>query len=112
MSSSPSGWVTSTAATTLAPARSTSSASLLSANKQQLNSAYEMQGMKTHFEQAWMYHVLSSRVRPDSNEFGRLMQTEGLRAALAAAGLAVAGDSDPFPGQRIEPRHRCRLHHR
>jgi enoyl-CoA hydratase len=59
------------------------SPSLLSANKQSVNQAFELMGMKTHFEQAWMYHVLSSRVRPDSNEFGRLMQTEGLRAALA-----------------------------
>jgi enoyl-CoA hydratase len=57
--------------------------SLLSANKQSVNQAYEIQGMKQHFEQAWMFHILSAAVRPNSGEFGRLMQTEGLRAALA-----------------------------
>lgn len=57
--------------------------SLLSANKQSVNQAYELMGMKTHLEQAWMFHVLTSSLRPDANEFGRLMQTEGMRAALA-----------------------------
>jgi enoyl-CoA hydratase len=56
--------------------------SLLSANKQSVNQAYEIMGMKTHFEQAWSWHLLSGSVRPGADQFGKLLNSEGLRAAL------------------------------
>lgn len=56
---------------------------LLSANKQQVNQAFEMMGMRTHLAQAWQFHVLSSQVRPGGGEFAQHMREGGLRAALA-----------------------------
>lgn len=55
---------------------------LLSANKQQLNQAYELMGMRTHLANAWQYHVLSGSVRPGSGEFGSILRADGLHAAL------------------------------
>ncbi len=56
--------------------------SLLSANKQSVNQAYEIMGMRTHFDQAWAWHLLSGSVRPNADEFGRRLNESGLKAAL------------------------------
>ncbi|MBC9732339.1 enoyl-CoA hydratase-related protein [Nocardioides marmotae] len=56
---------------------------LLSANKQSVNQAYEIQGMRTHFDQSWSWHQLSGTVRPEADEFARRLQEGGLKAALA-----------------------------
>src|SRR6185437_4353404 len=45
------------------------SPALLSANKQQLNQAYELMGMRTHLQNSWQYHVLSGSVRPEADRF-------------------------------------------
>jgi enoyl-CoA hydratase len=55
---------------------------LLAANKQQLNQAYEFMGMKTHFSQAWSWHLLSSAVRPNYKGFFRVARDQGLKAAF------------------------------
>lgn len=55
---------------------------LLSANKQSVNSAYEMQGIRTHFDQSWIWHQLSGTVRPGASEFAQRLQAGGLKAAL------------------------------
>jgi enoyl-CoA hydratase len=39
-------------------------------------------GMRTHFDQAWSWHLLSGTVRPDAKEFSRLLNESGLKAAL------------------------------
>jgi enoyl-CoA hydratase len=57
-------------------------AALLSANKQQLNEAYDIQGMWTHLNRAWMWHQLSSTARPDADRFARVAREAGLKAAL------------------------------
>ncbi len=57
--------------------------SLLSANKQSLNQAYEIQGIRTHFDQSWSWHQLSGSVRPNADEFGKQARESGLKAALA-----------------------------
>jgi enoyl-CoA hydratase len=71
------------------------SPALLSANKQQVNQAYELMGMRTHLQSSWQYHVLSGSVRPGADRFGSILRSEGLHAALEwrdgqfrAAGLA------------------------
>jgi enoyl-CoA hydratase len=71
------------------------SPALLSANKQQLNQAYELMGMRTHLQNSWQYHVLSGSVRPGADQFGSILRSQGLHAALEwrdgqfrAAGLA------------------------
>jgi enoyl-CoA hydratase len=56
--------------------------SLLSANKQQVNQAFDIMGMRTHFDQAWAWHQLSGSDRPNADEFARRMQRDGLREAL------------------------------
>ncbi|WP_033292202.1 enoyl-CoA hydratase-related protein [Amycolatopsis jejuensis] len=56
--------------------------SLLSANKQSVNQAYDIMGMQTHFGQAWSWHLLSGSIRPDAREFGRILMESGLKAAL------------------------------
>jgi enoyl-CoA hydratase len=56
---------------------------LLSANKQSVNQAYEIQGMRTHFDQSWSWHQFSGTVRPGADEFGRRLQEGGLKSALA-----------------------------
>jgi enoyl-CoA hydratase len=68
---------------------------LLSANKQQVNQAYELMGMRTHLQNSWQYHVLSGAIRPGADRFGSILRSEGLHAALEwrdgqfrAAGLA------------------------
>ena len=55
---------------------------LLSANKQQVNQAYEIQGMRTHLDQAWSFHQLSGAYRPDAGRFGEIMRADGMKAAL------------------------------
>lgn len=55
---------------------------LLSANKQQVNQAYEIQGMRTHLDQAWSFHQLSGSSRPDAARFGEVMRADGMKAAL------------------------------
>jgi enoyl-CoA hydratase len=70
-------------------------AALLSANKQQVNQAYELMGFRTHLQNSWQYHVLSGSIRPGADRFGTILRSEGLHAALEwrdgqfrAAGLA------------------------
>jgi enoyl-CoA hydratase len=70
-------------------------AALLSANKQQVNQAYELMGFRTHLANAWQYHVLSGSIRPGADKFGSILRSDGLHAALEwrdgqfrAAGLA------------------------
>jgi enoyl-CoA hydratase len=70
-------------------------AALLSANKQQVNQAYELMGFRTHLQNSWQYHVLSGSIRPGADRFGSILRSEGLHAALEwrdgqfrAAGLA------------------------
>lgn len=58
-------------------------AALLAANKQSVNQAYEIQGMRTHFDQSWSWHQLSGTVRPGADEFARRLQEGGLKEALA-----------------------------
>jgi enoyl-CoA hydratase len=55
---------------------------LLSANKQQLNQAYELGGFRTHLQNSWQYHVLSGSIRPGSDQFGTILREQGLHAAL------------------------------
>jgi enoyl-CoA hydratase len=55
---------------------------LLSANKQQLNQAYELMGFRTHLQNSWQYHVLSGSVRPGADRFGSILRADGLHAAL------------------------------
>jgi len=57
-------------------------AGLLAANKQQVNQAYELMGMRTHFAQAWSWHHLSGAVRPNAGAFFAKAQEDGLKAAL------------------------------
>jgi enoyl-CoA hydratase len=56
--------------------------SLLTANKHSVNQAYEIMGMRTHFDQAWSWHLLSGTVRPDAKEFSKRLNESGLKAAL------------------------------
>jgi enoyl-CoA hydratase len=55
---------------------------LLSANKQQLNQAYELGGFRTHLQNSWQWHVLSGSIRPGSDQFGAILREQGLHAAL------------------------------
>jgi enoyl-CoA hydratase len=55
---------------------------LLAANKHSVNQAYEIQGMKTHLEQSWSWHVLSGNFRPGAHTFAKKLNAEGLKAAL------------------------------
>lgn len=55
---------------------------LVAANKHQVNAAFELMGMRTHFDQAWSWHHLSARVRPNAMDFFRVARKDGLRAAL------------------------------
>jgi enoyl-CoA hydratase len=55
---------------------------LLAANKHSVNQAYEIQGMKTHLDQSWSWHVLSSRFRPGAGTFRDKLADGGLKAAL------------------------------
>ena len=45
--------------------------------------AYEIMGMKTAMQTGWSWHALSSRLRPDAGDFGRISREEGLKAALS-----------------------------
>lgn len=63
------------AISTIAPA-------LLSANKQSVNQAYEIQGMRTHFAQAWSMHALSGSLRPGARDFSEKLREGGLKGAL------------------------------
>lgn len=56
--------------------------SLLAANKDSLNQAYEIMGMRTHFNQAWMMHSLSGVLRPGARDFSQRLREGGLKAAL------------------------------
>jgi len=58
------------------------SPALLSANKQQVNQAFELMGMRTHLLNSWQWHVLSGSVRPGALDFPRIARSDGLRAAL------------------------------
>lgn len=58
-------------------------ASLLAANKQQLNQAYEIMGMRTHLMTAWSWHYLSSRARPNHAAFFEHAAESGMKDALA-----------------------------
>jgi enoyl-CoA hydratase len=55
---------------------------LLAANKHSVNQAYEIQGMKTHLDQSWSWHALSSRFRPGAGTFRDKLADDGLKAAL------------------------------
>lgn len=55
---------------------------LLAANKHSVNQAYEIQGMKTHFDQSWSWHVLSGNYRPGAHTFREKLDAGGLKAAL------------------------------
>ncbi|MCW0216120.1 MAG: enoyl-CoA hydratase-related protein [Pseudonocardia sp.] len=55
---------------------------LLSANKHSVNQAYEIQGMKTHFDQSWSWHSFSGGVRPGARTFREKLDAGGLQAAL------------------------------
>ena len=57
--------------------------SLLAANKESVNQAYEIMGMRTHFSQAWAMHSLSGALRPGARDFSRRLREGGLKAALA-----------------------------
>ena len=56
--------------------------SLLAANKDSLNQAYEIMGMRTHLNQAWAMHSISGKLRPGAGEFSQRLREGGLRAAL------------------------------
>lgn len=56
--------------------------SLLAANKESLNQAYEIMGMRTHFNQAWAMHSLSGALRPGARDFSQRLKEGGLKAAL------------------------------
>jgi enoyl-CoA hydratase len=56
--------------------------SLLAANKESLNQAYEIMGMRTHFNQAWAMHSLSGALRPGARDFSQHLKEGGLKAAL------------------------------
>ena len=56
--------------------------SLLAANKESLNQAYEIMGMRTHFNQAWAMHSLSGALRPGARDFSQRLREGGLKAAL------------------------------
>ena len=47
-----------------------------------MNHAYEVMGMRVALQSAWTMHSLSAAFRPDSREFARIAESEGLRAAL------------------------------
>lgn len=55
---------------------------LLAANKHSVNQAYEIQGMRTHLDQSWSWHALSSRFRPGAGTFRDKLEDGGLKAAL------------------------------
>lgn len=55
---------------------------LLAANKHSVNQAYEIQGMKTHFDQSWSWHSFSGNVRPGARGFRERLDAGGLQAAL------------------------------
>jgi enoyl-CoA hydratase len=57
--------------------------SLLAANKESVNQAYEIMGMRTHFNQAWAMHSLSGALRPGARDFSQHLREGGLKAALA-----------------------------
>ncbi len=57
--------------------------SLLAANKESVNQAYEIMGMRTHFNQAWAMHSLSGALRPGARDFSQQLREGGLKAALA-----------------------------
>ncbi|MFE0358929.1 enoyl-CoA hydratase-related protein [Streptomyces nigra] len=56
--------------------------SLLAANKESVNHAYEIMGMRTHFQQAWAMHALSGALRPGARDFSQRLGEGGLKAAL------------------------------
>lgn len=55
---------------------------LLAANKHSVNQAYEIQGMKTHFDQSWSWHALSGNFRPGARTFREKLDADGLKEAL------------------------------
>lgn len=55
---------------------------LLAANKHSVNQAYEIQGMKTHFDQSWSWHSFSGNFRPGARGFRERLDAGGLQAAL------------------------------
>jgi len=55
---------------------------LLSTNKQSVNQAYEIMGMRTHIAQSWQFHYMSMNVRPDARKFADVAREQGLKAAL------------------------------
>ncbi|MEO6958124.1 MAG: enoyl-CoA hydratase-related protein [Antricoccus sp.] len=55
---------------------------LLSTNKQSVNQAYEIMGMRTHIAQSWQFHHLSMHVRPGAQQFAEVSREQGLKAAL------------------------------
>ncbi|MGC2168242.1 MAG: enoyl-CoA hydratase-related protein [Acidimicrobiales bacterium] len=56
--------------------------SLLAANKESLNQAFELMGMRNHLATAWQWHLLSGTLRPGGDEFARRLHEGGLLAAL------------------------------
>ncbi|MGD9986590.1 enoyl-CoA hydratase-related protein [Pseudonocardia sp.] len=55
---------------------------LLAANKHSVNQAFEIQGMKTHFDQSWSWHSFSGNFRPGAKAFRERLDESGLQAAL------------------------------
>jgi enoyl-CoA hydratase len=55
---------------------------LLAANKHSVNQAFEIQGMKTHFDQSWSWHSFSGNFRPGAKAFRERLDEGGLQAAL------------------------------
>lgn len=55
---------------------------MLAANKASLNQAYEAMGIRSALKNGWMMHSLSVAFRPDSRQFAKIAEAEGLRAAL------------------------------
>jgi enoyl-CoA hydratase len=56
---------------------------LLAANKIAVNQAYEGMGFRTHLQNGWSWHAMSTRVRPGAGDFGRIAEEQGMRAAIA-----------------------------
>jgi len=56
---------------------------LLAANKASVNQAYEIMGFRTALNMGWQWHALSSHLRPNAGDFGRISREQGLKAALA-----------------------------
>lgn len=57
-------------------------ARVLASNKQNINEAYELMGMRTYLRGSWQWHALGEASQQDEDEFGLLLRTRGVRAAV------------------------------